>query len=349
MEIEASPFTSEAFEKWLCCPREHAKLSRRGSQLICTEGHSYDIVDGVPVMLVKESDPTLWVADASLSASASPSTTDPVKAYHLDTLGISPAQVEELERLIAKGTAIDPVVAMLVAATNGISYKHLVGKLESYPIPALRLPEGHGKRLLDVGCSWGRWSIAAARKGYEVVGIDPSLGAVLAAQRVARAHGLRVAFVCADARYLPFRPATFSVAFSYSVLQHFSKSDARTALTAMRRVLEPGGTALVQMPNAMGVRCLQHQARRRFREPGGFEVRYWTTRELRRTFEAIFGDARLEIDCFFGLGLQASDRALMRKPLQRLIDLSESLRALSAYVKPLVQVADSVYVRARAA
>jgi hypothetical protein len=37
-------------------------------------------------------------------------------------------------------------------------------------------PKGRDK-LSDVGCSWGRWSIAPAKKGFSVVGIDSSLGA----------------------------------------------------------------------------------------------------------------------------------------------------------------------------
>ena len=39
-----------------------------------------------------------------------------------------------------------------------------------------------GTRLLDIGCSWGRWSLAAAARGYDAVGIDPSLGAIMAAR-----------------------------------------------------------------------------------------------------------------------------------------------------------------------
>ena len=66
------------------------------------------------------------------------------------------------------------MVAYLVAATNGFMYLHLLGKLSEYPIPDLRLPEGNGTPLLDVGCNWGRWSIAAARKGYAATGVDPS-------------------------------------------------------------------------------------------------------------------------------------------------------------------------------
>ena len=62
-------------------------------------------------------------------------------------------------------------------------HPHLMGKLDRYPIPEIRLPESQGETLPDVGCNWGRWSVAAARKGYAVVGIDPSMGGVMAARR----------------------------------------------------------------------------------------------------------------------------------------------------------------------
>jgi len=77
---------------------------------------------------------------------------------------------------------------MIIGATSGSSYKHLIGnpKLSEYPIPEISLPSASGALLLDLGCNWGRWSISAARNGYSVVGLDPSLGAVLAARRIAR-------------------------------------------------------------------------------------------------------------------------------------------------------------------
>lgn len=350
--MEKAPLESESeassawFEELLRCPRDGSRLKAAGPRLTCAHGHTYEIVDGVPVMLCEECPQTLWVAKASLAAAKAPApAAGSIEALHVDTLGITPEQVAELTQLARERTLVDPVVAMMVGATNGILYKHLVGTLDRYPIPELRLPAAQGQRLLDVGCNWGRWSIAAARKGYDVVGIDPSLGAVLAAQRVARTLGVRAKFVCADGRYLPFAANTFSVAFSYSVLQHFSKPDALTALRAMRDVLRVGGTALVQMPNALGIRCLYHQARRRFRAPHGFEVRYWSTRALQRSFAEIFGSAALEVDCFFGLGLQASDRALMSRSKRWLIDTSEHLRALAAQAKPLGLLADSVYMR----
>lgn len=239
---------------------------------------------------------------------------------------------------------IDPVVACLVAATSGIAYRHLVGRLRSYPIPHLRLPQSQGAELLDIGCNWGRWSIAAARKGYRVVGVDPSLGALMAARRVSAQLGLATRYVAADARYLPFRDGAFDAVFSYSVLQHFSKANAMKSLMEIGRVLKPGGTSLVQMPNRMGIRCLYHQARRRFREARDFEVRYWSLPELTRAFGQAVGSSQVTVDCFFGLGLQNGDQALMPPLLRLAIDISETLRSVSGWLKPLVHAADSVYV-----
>ena len=48
-------------------------------------------------------------------------------------------------------------VQQAVAATCGMMYKPLTGKLTGYPIPQIRLPAGHGQTLLDIGCNWG-WS-----------------------------------------------------------------------------------------------------------------------------------------------------------------------------------------------
>ena len=141
-----------------------------------------------------------------------------------------------------------------VGATCGLMYIPLMGRLTSYPIPELRLPPGPGagRTFLDVGCNWGRWSLAAARAGYVPIGIDPMLGAVRAAGRVARQLGLTCHFVTADARYLPLQAGTAQVAFSYSVLQHLAKHEVRRALREIRRVLVSGGEAVVQNAELAG-------------------------------------------------------------------------------------------------
>src|SRR5262249_53994384 len=156
-----------------------------------------------PVML-EDCEQTLWVAEASLRE-ARQSGGPARDQYSLGTLGISDSERNELrERLAAASRdAVDPVVSFLVSATNGIAYAHLIGGVKKYPIPACRMPRGEGKVLLDIGCNWGRWCVAAARAGYSPIGIDPSLGAVLAAKRVSAQLGVPARFVVGDARRLP--------------------------------------------------------------------------------------------------------------------------------------------------
>lgn len=340
---------SDAPDPWLLdrlvCPVDRTPLRPDGPALVSGAGRRYPVVQGVPVLLPGDVPSTLWVADQSRQSAADGVDADP---YHVDAVGVSPDEAAGIRALIAAGTSpVDPVVSYLVAATNGIAYKHLVGRLTEYPIPALRLPPGEGKRLLDVGCNWGRWCVAAARKGYRPVGIDPSLGAVLAARRVATRLGLAADFVVGDARHLPFRPDTFDVGFSYSVIQHFPRADAARAVAEIGRVLAPGGTAFVQMPTVLGLRCLYHQAKRRFREPADFDVRYYTVPALKRMFEAGVGPTKASVDCFFGIGLQPTDLKHMTFPANAATVASEGLRFASKVMPPLTYLADSVYLTSR--
>ena len=260
--------------------------------------------------------------------------------------------VSETEKCVAVNLAhigdhnVDPVVSVLIAATNGIAYKHLVGGLSDYPIPEIRFPPTTNKVMLDIGCSWGRWSIAAAHKGYRVVGIDPSLSAVMAAKRVANQFNLPIEYICGDARYLPFCDDTFDAVFSYSVIQHFSKADARRTFQEIGRILNSSGSCLIQMPNYFGTRSLLHLLKRGFVEGTGFDVRYWKINELRKAVEACIGPSEISVHCYFGLGLEPTDLDLMPPHLRLAIVLSERLRRLSQRVPPLTNLADSVYVSA---
>lgn len=323
------------------CPRDRAALAEAGGSLECRHGHRYPVVDGIPVLLRPDVPGTIGLIEESLAADKHPED----GPLYLRSVGISDAERDQACALAAGPHPIDPVVSVLVGATSGHAYKHLIGKLREYPIPEIQLPPGAGKTLIDIGCSWGRWSMAAARKGYRVIGIDPSLGALLAAKRASRQLGLDIDFVCADALYLPFADGAFDVAYSYSVLQHFSVEDAALAMDQIARVLKPGGMSLVQMAHHGGPLSLYHQLRRGSREARGFDVRYWRLAALREAFTARIGPSEMEAHCFFGLGLERSDARLMR-PVVRLITLvSDTLAACSRRVKPLIAASDSVYVR----
>ena len=335
-------------DRWLLehlrCPRDRNRLQIDGRFLTCADGHRYPVVLGVPVMLINEDTATIDIGPVSLSEASKPHAED--DPFHLATLSLSDQERNGIAALARQPGPIDPVVAYLIAATNGLMYRHLIGTLTRYPIPDLPMPEGSGRRLLDVGCSWGRWTIAAAAHGYDAVGIDPSLGAVLAARRVARQLDRSVRYVVADARRLPFADGSFDAVYSYSVLQHFSHPDAARAIGEIGRVLVADGVAKVQLPTRYGIRCLYHQLRRGFRPARGFEVRYWSWRQLRQAFAAAVGPATFQVDGYFGIGLQASDAAMMPPRLATILRVSEMMKRISRVVTPLRRVADSVFVEA---
>jgi SAM-dependent methyltransferase/uncharacterized protein YbaR (Trm112 family) len=328
----------------LTCPRDCQPLELDKSVLRCAGNHQYPIVDGIPVMLLDEVPQTIDVARRTLVAASGPTAYDG-DPYYTETLGLN--QQEKLgirEKLRTGAYSVDPVVQYLVGATSGRLYRYLIGNLDVYPIPELPLPHGSGKLFLDIGCSWGRWCIAAARIGYTTVGIDPSLGAVLAARRLADKLGVPANFVVGDARYLPFQTRSFDVVFSYSVFQHFSKADAKLALGEVNRVLMGQGTSLIQMPNAFGVHNIWTCMRRGLRKPHGFEVRYWSPAELKEAFGQAVGETSLFVDGYFGLGIQASDIHLLQSHFRAVVILSEFLRSLSKKWRWMCLFADSLYI-----
>lgn len=330
----------------LACPRTHAPLSETGAGLVSPTGAVYPVMEGLPVLLRDDVEQTIGLARASLERASGRLIDRRAPELFLESVGISEEEKAGVLNLAQRSdNLIDPVVSYLVGATNGIAYKHLIGRLTHYPIPSFPL-EGNGQ-LLDLGCSWGRWALAAAKRGFEVVGLDPSLGALMAARRVSRSLKINARYVCGDARFLPFRDRSFDAVFSYSVLQHLSEADVEVTLQDVARVLRPGGVSLIQMPNRIGLRCLYHQARRGFRTPREFEVRYWSMRTLHETFGRLLGESTAFVDCFFGLGLQKADSDLMPMSHRALIGLSEFLKGLSKDLPVLTKVADSVFVFSR--
>jgi hypothetical protein len=170
----------------------------------------------------------------------------------------------------------------------------------------------------------------------------------LAAKRVAHERGVAFRGVVGDARHLPFRQGAIGAAFSYSVLQHLSKADAEMAFRQIAHVVVPEGPVRIQMAAATGLRSIQNMARRGFRVPRDFEVRYWMPSHLIRVFGEIFRDAGLEVDCYFGLGIQPTDRPFYDRTGRIVLLASEAMRSASQRIPPLRYFADSVYLVGKA-
>jgi SAM-dependent methyltransferase len=317
------------FERELVCPRDKTDLLREREHLVCRYRHHYPIVDGVPILLIDDVPQTLSDLTQRTLAAAAASTIDAAPQP-------------------APNGLVDSFVQKTIVGTNGNLYGRIAGKLPRYPIPEMRLPPAReGVRdLLDLGCNWGRWSIAAARRGYRPVGMDPGLESILPARRVARQLGVEARFIVGDARYIPFRNGRFDVVYSYGVLQHFSPSDAKVAIAEASRVVAPSGTVLIQMAARYGLLSILQQARRGFRDARGFEVRYWKPSDIKAAFRNLIGPTTLSVDGYLTLNPQPSDLDLLPIHYRQIVRVSETMRSLSARMPALLQLADSIFATA---
>ena len=159
--MDRSVFTRE-FASLLACPYERTPLTHDDRVLRCPNGHAFPIVDDVPVLLRSDVPQTIGLAGNSLREAWADVEGRNTDHWFVDTLGISDEQKNGVRMATCCCGDVDPVVSYLVAATNGMLYKHVVGLLRDYPIPEIRLADGQGKVLLDVGCSWGPWLGSAA-------------------------------------------------------------------------------------------------------------------------------------------------------------------------------------------
>jgi SAM-dependent methyltransferase len=304
----------------LGCPQDHSPLQLREDVLVCRDGHTFKFEQGIPIF-----------------------TKTPRRELIPGNMGPCEYQGDR--------SAVDPFVNDWIVNTNGNLYWSSRGKLPRYPIPQSPLQAGDGKTVVDVGCSWGRWSIAAARAGYRPIGVDVHVDALAAAARVAKQLGAEADFVCGDADHLPFLPQSVDAVFSYSVLQHLERSVVRRFFAEAHRILKPGGVCLVQLPNRFGVFSLFQQLRRFFREAktGSFEMRYWSRNQITDAVRnAGLSTPDIRPDGFLSQNPQASDLDFLPGSAKLIVSLSEKGRRASALFPVFTHFADSLWIRASA-
>ena len=102
-----------------------------------------------------------------------------------------------------------------------------------------------GKRVLDVGCAQGNFSLALAERGYAVVAIDlrPSFLRYL---RFKYEHG-HLHCVTATVEAFPFRASTFDLVLLAEVIEHVAYPER--LVRDLVRLLSPGGVLVVTTPN----------------------------------------------------------------------------------------------------
>ena len=101
--------------------------------------------------------------------------------------------------------------------------------------------------VADLGCGPGPLTIALARRGYDVVGVDGSPKMIEVARARAVQEGVDATFHVDDlSEPLPFADASLGGVLAILVVQHLADPDSFVA--EIRRCLRPGGHLLVRAP-----------------------------------------------------------------------------------------------------
>lgn len=103
-------------------------------------------------------------------------------------------------------------------------------------------------KILVLGTGIGRESIALAKRGLHVAGLDISQSALRMAAQIARTAGVPVTFVQADSLALPTHPAYFDYILLPSIMYSSipSRSWRQTWLRQLTTRLSPRGLAILQ-------------------------------------------------------------------------------------------------------
>ncbi len=134
----------------------------------------------------------------------------------------------------------------------------------------LALVERHGgvpfRRALDLACGTGNTTLALARRGFRMYGLDLSSEMLTAAAEKAVKEGLPVDFLQGDMRSFTLRePVGMAVAFQDGLNYLLSAEEFLRTMQCVARVLLPGGLFIFdinmveKLPAAGGQACVEQE------------------------------------------------------------------------------------------
>lgn len=99
-------------------------------------------------------------------------------------------------------------------------------------------------RIVDLGSALGTFVAYAKTRGWDAIGIEPS---IWAAEEARRRYGIEV--LCASLESAPIPPASVDVVHANHVIEHLT--DPLSTLTAAMRILKPRGLLVVEVPQEL--------------------------------------------------------------------------------------------------
>ena len=108
-------------------------------------------------------------------------------------------------------------------------------------------PAMNSSPILDLGCGPGLLSIAAARRGMNVAGLDVSIEWLVVAKHLISANGGAPELAAGLAQALPIKSGSLGGFVSLDVIEHVG--DQQGYVNEIRRVLAPDGCLAISTPN----------------------------------------------------------------------------------------------------
>lgn len=168
----------------------------------------------------------------------------------------SPVDRQGLRKLARRTPRLPRLPAYRYQAADGNGRG--ASRLDTIDLDLLGLRDGD--RLLDVGCGTGRHVINACRRRCVVVGLDRDLWELQALKFLGFCLGMegklraRAGVAQGDALHLPFADASIDRIICTEVFEHVP--DDALLLAELARVLRPGGTIGISVPDARSERLV---------------------------------------------------------------------------------------------
>lgn len=153
-----------------------------------------------------------------------------------------------------------------------------------------------GKRLLDYGCGDGTFISESADLFPDAVGADISSVQIEdCVRRLGNVASLR--FVHTSDLVAPEFAGQFDIATCMETLEHCPEPELREALSALLRLVKPGGTIVISVPIEIGPTLLAKQViRRALGWRGVGDYRYTEAYTGRELLKMTFASAETEIE-----------------------------------------------------
>lgn len=177
-----------------------------------------------------------------------------------------------------------------LAETIGDPLKEIdVWELESWEYIMSIIGDNGNKKILDVGCGFGRESIILAKKGALVTGIDISDKSIKVAREMATSEKVHnIDFKVLNVDELDYHNE-FDIIFCRASLHHFQ--DVASVIEILYNSLKNKGIIIAQEPKSENPIAI---VGRKFFNPSTPTEHPFRTGELENIFIKIFGNAHVE-------------------------------------------------------